>query len=705
MSPEQAEGGRRQARRHLGVRVVLHEMITGKRPFKGDDISDTLASVLRDDPDWTALPASVPPSIRALLEGCLKKDRRERFGDISTPLFLLNQPAVLTSGAIATPAAAPSLRPLWKRTLPLVASALVGAALAGAVARIVWPSTPTPSVTRFPVILGEGQAITNQGRQAVAISPDGAHIAYTSNLRLSLRALSDLQQRAIAGTEDTIGVTSPVFSPDGKSIVFYSISERALKRVGIAGGAVATICPAENPYGMSWTGDQILYGQGDKGIWRVAAGGGKPELVVSVKEGELAYGPQQLPGGQAVLFTLAPATGPDLWDKAQVVVQDLKSGQRTTLLSNGSERTLPPDGAPRVPTGGVLFGVRFDPDRLTLAGNAVPVIEGVGRALGGQTGVMQFSAAENGTVAYISGPVSISATRQDLARMDREGVTQPLKLPPAPYEYPRVSPDGKQLAVGTDDGKQAIVWIYGLSGTNARRQLTFGGNNRFPIWSGDSTRVAFQSDREGDAAIFWQRADGTGTAERLTKPEPGTSHIPESWSPDSKTLLFVQVKGSAFSLWSLSLEDKQPKPYSGIEAPGRITAAFSPDGRWVAYSAFGVSSQTYVEPFPATGEKHQVPIVMHPIWSPDMTELFGRPPGRFLSVKVVTKPSFTFSNPVSHPMGRLMMRGSQLRRNLDILPDGKHFVGVVRADEGPGVGSPQIQVVEGWFEELKAKAK
>ena len=123
----------------------------------------------------------------------------------------------------------------------------------------------------------------------------------------------------------------------------------------------------------------------------------------------------------------------------------------------------------------------------------------------------------------------------------------------------------------------------------------------------------------------------------------------------------------------------------------------------MAYSAFEVSSHTYVEPFPATGEKHEVPIVMHPVWSPDMTELFGRPPGRFLSVKVVTKPSFTFSNPVSHPMGRLMMRGSQLRRNLDILPDGKHFVGVVTADEGPGVGRPQIQVVEGWFEELKAK--
>ena len=313
-------------------------------------------------------------------KAALKKDRRERFGDISTPLFLLNQPAVLTSGAIATPAAAPSLRPLWKRALPLVASALVGAAIVGAIARVMWPATPAPSITRFSIILGEGQTITHPGRQVLVISPDGSRIAYSANLRLNVRELSDLEPRAISGAEDKVGVTSPVFSPDGQSIAFYSISERALKRIGIAGGAVTLICTAENPYGMSWTGDRILYGQGDQGIWQVAAGGGKPELVVSVKEGELAYGPQMLPGGQAVLFTLAPATGPDLWDKAQVVVEDLKSGQRTTLLSSGSDGRYLPTGHLVYTTGGVLFGVRFDLDRLTLA-ECGPVIEGVGRAL------------------------------------------------------------------------------------------------------------------------------------------------------------------------------------------------------------------------------------------------------------------------------------------------------------------------------------
>jgi eukaryotic-like serine/threonine-protein kinase len=713
MSPEQAKGKAIDKRVDIwAFGCVVYEMLTGKRPFKGEDISDTLASVLRDDPDWTALPASVPPSIRALLEGCLKKDRRERFGDISTPLFLLNQPQNATSGVTPVPTVAPgSPTRRWEHVVPLLATGLGGAALAGIVAMMVWPSMPTSSVTRFQIVLGEKQAFTHMGRQAVAISRDGMRIAYTANVRLNVREMSDLEPRVIPGVEDATGLTSPVFSPDGHSIAFYSISDRTIKRISLGGGPPQPICTAENPYGMSWAGDEILYGQGEQGIWRVTASGGdKPELLVKVESSQLAHGPQRLPGGDAVLFTLAPATGSNTnWDEAQIVIQDLKSGARTIVLSNASDGRYLSTGHLVYASAGVLLAAPIDLRRRALVGASKAVIEGVGRAIAGQTGATQFAAADNGTIAYLPGPATASANRLDLALMDRQGVIRALQLPLEPYEYPRASPNGAHVAFGTDDGKRAVVWIYDLSGKSARRQLTFGGNNRSPVWSGDSTRVAFQSDRDGDAAIFWQRADGTGDAERLTKPEAGTSHIPESWSPDSKTLLFLQLKGSTYSLWTLSLEDRQVRPYGRVEASGRITATFSPDGLWVAYSVYQITStHTYVEPFPATGTKYEVPVIANPFWSPDGRELFGRPGGRFLAVNISTRPSFTFGNPVELPLGGLINRSARLGRNTDIVPpDGKQFVGVIPAERSTsGTSDPErIHVVEHWFEELKAKVK
>ena len=190
---------------------------------------------------------------------------------------------------------------------------------------------------------------------------------------------------------------------------------------------------------------------------------------------------------------------------------------------------------------GVLFAVPFDLRHMKIAGAPVPVIEGVARTM--SLAVASFDVSETGALVYIPGSVSTSSAQNDLALLDRKGSVDPLRLPPAPSMPPRVSPDGKRVAVSTDDGKEANVWIYELSGASAMRRLTFGGRNRFPVWTADGQRVAFQSDREGDAAIFWQRADGNGPAERLTKPEQGTSHVPDSWSPKNDALLFQRNQG------------------------------------------------------------------------------------------------------------------------------------------------------------------
>jgi len=302
---------------------------------------------------------------------------------------------------------------------------------------------------------------------------------------------------------------------------------------------------------------------------------------------------------------------------------------------------------------------------------------------------------------------------------DRKGESELLKIQPGPYQLPRMSPDGKRIAFGSDDGKEASIWIYDLSGTSSMRRLTFEGqgHNRFPVWSPDSQRVAFQSDREKDLGIFWQRADGTGTAERLTKADEGTSHIPESWATggaDGERLLYNSGKGGATALWVLSLKDKKAAPFDAVQSPAATLtgAVFSPDGRWVAYASREgrTSSAVYVQPFPPTGAKYQISRNAddghHPVWSPDGAELIFTPgPGAPLNaVRVTTQPSFTFSE--ATPVPRSFQVSSRIfERPYDISRDGQRFLGLIDAatTQAGAPAAPQIQVVLNWFEELKAK--
>ncbi|MBZ5560551.1 MAG: protein kinase, partial [Acidobacteriia bacterium] len=714
MSPEQAKGRVADKRADVwAFGCVLYEMLAGKRAFGGEDLTDTMAAVVRGEPDWNALPPNLPFEVRTIVTRCLEKDRAQRLPDISVALFLLNEPRSATA-ASAPPMA--TSRPLWKRALPFAITAAIAAAVAGAIGWSVRPSPSTPVVTRFTIPLGDGQQFTNSGRQVIAVSPDGAKIVYVANQRLYLRAMSEAEAHPIAGSENAVdGVTSPVFSPDGQWIAFYS--QNAVKKVAIAGGAPVTLCAATNPYGMSWDRDNILIGQGAQGILRVSAAGGTPERIVSVKDGELAHGPQMLPGGDAVLFTLMPATPRLLvdWDKAQIVTQSLKSGERKTLVSGGADARYLPSGHLVYALSGVLLGVRFDPRRLTITGGPVPIVEGVLRAtVRGATGTAQFSTSNGGSLVYLAGPSSTLAQATDVALMDRQGNLQRLKLPPAPYVHARVSPDGKRLAVGTDDGNEAALWIYEVSGATSIRRLTFNGRNQYPVWSPDGSRIAFQSDREGDQGIFWQRADGAGVAERVTKGDPGTGlqQMPEAWSPDGKVLLFSKAMGSNYGLYTVSLSDKHVARVGDLASVNPFSAAFSPDGRWIAYDVNGSTGErVFVQPFPATGATYEVTAdkVIHPFWSPDGKDLFVHPIGGLMRLGVTVKSGVSFSAPQELPRGSFLDDGPAFERNMDVMPDGKHFVGVVSLTSNPSPSRveavPQIHVVENWFEELTTKVK
>ena len=428
-----------------------------------------------------------------------------------------------------------------------------------------------------------------------------------------------------------------------------------------------------------------------------------------------------------VPFSLASGTGSDRWDSAKVVVQSLDTGTRTTLVEGGSDARYLPSGfgspaGDEPETGhliyavsGVLFARPFDLGRLAVTGNAVSVIEGVRRGAGAVgTGTAHFSVSDTGTLAYLPGPIaSSSIPNLQLAFADRSGALDVLKIPPGPYSVPRMSPDGRAIAFGRDDGRDVSIWLYDLSGAGSARRLTFGGQDRYPAWTADSHRVVFQSDREGDLALFWQRADGTGTAERLTKPEKDVAHVAQSASPDGTVLLVDRVADGQTTLLVLSVKDRTLTPFGGIESFTPTGAAFSPDGRWVAYSTRAAVAQlnvSFVQPFPATGAKSQVSPNAedghHPFWSSDGKELIYTPgPGnRLTALAVSATPGFAFGAAPAVSW-RFVNQAPQFQRPYDAARDGKRFLGLLSLDASNQVSTTaEIYVVINWFEELRARA-
>jgi Tol biopolymer transport system component len=332
----------------------------------------------------------------------------------------------------------------------------------------------------------------------------------------------------------------------------------------------------------------------------------------------------------------------------------------------------------------------------------VPIVEGVKRSDGAQTGTAQFSTSDTGSLVYVPGPALGSSAPGDVALVDRKGTVEKLKVPAGSYEALRLSPDGKQLALGVADDRGANIWIYEMSGASSLRQLTFGGRNRAPVWTADGQRIVFQSDREGDLGIFWQLADGTDTAQRLTKPENGTTHSPESWSRTGELFSFSASSGSRFSLGMFSVRDKKATSFSQVHSGFPIDSVFSPDGQWVAYVQYeGARSELLVEPFPSAGAKYLIAKgAIHPLWSPEGNALFYTAPGQFYMVGITTRPSFKFSPPVAVPRP-FQALGPAAPRSYDIMPDGR-FVGLIPLGENLGLPA-QITVVLNWFEELKQR--
>jgi serine/threonine-protein kinase len=659
--------------------------------------------------------------LRTLVQRCLTKDRRQRVSDIAAARFVLTELNEIDRprpARAASDAASAAGRRSW--LLPAGVAALV-MAIVGSVVWARWPKPDVRPVVQFSFTLPDGQTFSNGGRQVLAISPDGTKLVFVSNQRLYLRAIGELEAHAIPGTESDNGGFNPVFSPNGQSIAFWSAGGSVggtLKRIPVSGGAPSILANTGAPIGATWGSDGILFGVsaqiGGGAVARVAANGGPVERLITLGDGERAHGPQMLPDGRTVLFTFTKDSGLERWDRAQVVAESLIDHRRRVLVDGASDGRYLPSGHLLYAVRGTIYAVPFDLARLEKTGDAVPVIVGVRRAAAAQSGSAHLVVSENGVVMYRPGSANLSSAASSVMIGDQKGESTQVKLPVGNYAHPRVSPDGRELAVSREDGTGSDIWTYDLSGGSQAKRLTFEGHNRYPVWSADGRRVTFQSSREGDNGIWWQSPE-TGAAERLTRSAKDEEHVPDSWSHDGTRLLFSVVKGRTRTLWVLTLNGLKVERFSSVESVEPFSAGFSPDGKWVVYahappgsSLYSPERGVFVEPYPTRpGEKRQAPktnIDYHPQWSADGKNIYYVPSASrpLVAVPITLTPAVSFGTPVELPrLPRPALLSGNVR-GYDVLHDGRAVS--LSPDAEDLAQTTEVRVILNWFDELRRLA-
>ena len=741
MSPEAARGRAVDKRTDIwAFGCVLYEMLAGKRAFRGETVSETLAEVLKSEPQWTALPSETPVALRNVIRRCLEKEPRQRVRDIGDVRLALEEafpPA--TAAAVGTTAVAVSRLRVWQRR---AAAVIIAVSLVAAGGLAVWTLTrPSPAApVRLTVTppAGETVGVLDPAGGDVAISPDGRRIVFltrkTDRFQLYVRALDQLEAQPLQGPGEPRG---PFMSPDGNWVGFFDEPD-VLRKVAVNGGPAVTICNANGgPRGASWgSDDTIVFATNDPatGLLRVSAAGGEADVLTKpdAQKGERDhYWPELLPGGKAVLFTILSTAGGI--ETAQIAVLDLQTGKQRLLVTGGSHPRYVPTGHIVYGVPGTLRAVAFDLDRLEVRSDPVPVLQ---RVVTKSEGAASFSVARDGSLVYLAGDAQVGLPAMTLVWVDRQGREEAINAPPRAYGSgsPRISPDGTRVAIQVfgQDQSELDIWIWDLTRQTLTR-LTFDpAQDTSPVWTPDGRRLVFASERNGPSNLFWQAADGTGAVERLT--DSANEQEYSSFSPDGTRLLFTQVTSTTgLDIGILPLEGERPSASSmssgstasggertassgGGESVGPRRATLlvqstfnegnpqvSPDGRWLAHQSDESGRvEIYVRPFPDVDSgRWQVSTGggTGPLWARSGKELFYLgPSSAVMSVAVAGGSTFRAGNPT-----RLFewpyFTGAP---TYDVSPDGRRFLMI------KPIGSPEqtvaptsLIVVQHWFEELK----
>jgi len=708
MSPEQARAKPVDKRADIwAFGCVLYEMLTGQMAFRGGTFSDVVAGILRGDPDWDALPTETPTRVRDLLRRCLQKDPARRLHDIADARLELEDALAAPVGTTPASSAAGAAMPRpagWARALPW-GVAILAALAAGT---LVWFLRPgPPSGTREPARMAINLPPTSRpafvrGQVALAISPDGRELVYTGLVgatpQLLRRSLDSYEVTPIAGGESGSG---PFFSPDGRWIGFNTPG--LLKKIPLGGGAPVTLCESSFVFGASWASDgTIIFGRAaSSGLWRVSADGGTPEPLTQLdpQKGEVSHRwPVVLPDNQSVLFTVATSAGLSEW---KIAALSLTTGQRRTLIEGGTQPYYSPTGhLVFLQPNGVVAAVPFDLGRVEVTGPPFPVLEGMA-ASELSFGTAHFALSREGTLAYLPG--TLQGPERIMVWVDRKGTSRPLSDIARGFETPRLSPDGRMVAVAARE-VSADLWTYQLGEGNLIHFTFDPAEEETPAWSPDGKRLVFSASRGARRVILWRPADGSAPEERVFE-ATGHSHVTD-WSSDGRWLLLEQqepMSANGWDIWLLPLEgERKPQLLLGSRHNERWPA-LSPDGRWLAYlSDESGRSEVYVQAFPGPGGKWQISTDGggELVWARSGRELFYRNGDKMMVVPVQTQGMFTPGKPqLLFQAPYEVMDG--FRPNFDVTPDGQRFLMIKDAESESAPA--QINLVLNWFEELRRR--
>ena len=685
MSPEQARGVSADHQADIWAwACVLYEMLTGRRAFPGETRADVLAAVLEREPDWDALPAATSPTVRSLLRRCLRKDRNRRLRDIADARIELED---LQDGPDELP-------PEPSRRRSVVWTAFGAALISGVVALAVglWAYSaggrrPKATVSRFVIAPPDGLRIPDS--DSLALSNDGFLMAFVAGKpgagrRIYLRTLGEFEARALPGTE---GGTAPFFSPDGERLGFHGAGG-AIRTVAVDGGPVTTLAEAGTPVMRAtlWNSDGIVFPSGNLvgGLSLVRPDVGVPEVLTTpaLERGEISHlFPAALPGDGRLLFSV---WGDEGWS---VAILSLAKRTWRTIVPGGRAAMYLREGRITYLEGATLMVAPFDERGGRLLGSATPVIDGVD----------SYTVSHAGHLLYH--PLTPGPT--ELVWFDREGETELVIPERGRFGQPRLSPDGRHLAVASESRSGVFTFVLDLERGSRWRPSREGSINNFAIWSPDGSVLAFNS-LQRMPGIYGVSTDGTGAPELLLPRGGSEPRLPGAWSPDGRNIVFTQVTREARrDLWTLPLEPGGSPSRLLATAADEHSPDFSPDGAWLAYvSDESGRPEVYVQSFPGPGEKRTISTDggVEPRFSGDGRELFYLEGNRLMVVPVSLGRSLRADKP------RLLVERSDIAPSrfprYDVAPDGRRFVMVrtTPSPEEPGA----LRVVLGWVDELEA---
>jgi Tol biopolymer transport system component len=697
MAPEQARGKAVDRRADIwAFGVIVYEMLTGRRAFPGEEISDVLAAVLRQEIDLTQLPADTPASVRRLLRRCLERDPRKRLSAIADARLEIDEPEPLAVAPANAPAATPSM-------LARIWPALIAVAITAAVAASIWPRATDAAgvrLARLSILPPPGERVFPDS-SAVTVSPDGTMVAFVvgvvarSESQLWVRSLASASARRLEGGD---GAVLPFWSPDSRRIGFFTNSK--LKTIAASGGRADTLADTPGPRGATWNADNVIVYTPDAGgpLYRIAATGGTPVAVTTLDQARGEFGhrfPAFLPDGNHFLYAALP--GRD--GRFDIFAGSLSDQSRTLVASLEAAPVFAEPGWLLYARQGVLTALPFDAKALKVTGDPVTLDDEPASVLDPATSMTagrSVSVSATGSLAYYSASsVNTTATWYD-ATGAQIGT---LNLPPGHYETLSISPDGTRgVAVRSVSPSESSLWLVDLLRGGASPLSTGRGRNDSPVWSQDSARVVFAGDRDGVQDLYVKNVNDATPEQPLFRSKVPFKG-PAAWSRDGQWITITQLdRDSAQNIWLIDAAGTKP-PTAIVTGPGRdIGGPISPDGHWMAFAADDSGRlELFVQPFPSPGRRVQVSEkgAVGAWWTQDGRQLLFIGGDLRTLWRVDVQPGATFAVGTPRQIATL----PEDIVSADSVPDRKRFLAI--APERTGIGS--ITVVQNWRAALDAK--